>query len=144
MAFFLKWCRRFSKSTIYSAYSVHMCDFMYFMYLHLYLHLIRLNRTDSLPLDKMNKLFMSTEQLASVCPSERSKIDQEKLAAQRKLEEERQRVERQKKLAEEREERMEKRGRVIEELIQTEKDFLASLSLIMETFLGPKAERVFI
>lgn len=37
---------------------------------------------------------------------------------------------------------MEKRGRVIEELIQTEKDYLTSLSLIMESFLGPNAEKV--
>ena len=82
------------------------------------------------------------EQLANICPSERSKIDEEKLAEKRKMEEEKLRVEREKTLEQEREKRKEKRERVIDELIQTEKGFLISLSLIMETFLGSSSEMV--
>lgn len=73
---------------------------------------------------------------------ERSKMDEEKLAAERKIEAERAREEMRKKMEEQRLERKEKRTRVIGELIQTEKDFLTSLNLIMETFLSPTAEKV--
>ena len=41
-------------------------------------------------------------------------------------------------------ERRAKRQYVIQELVQTEKDYIASLSLIYETFLGPNATKVYL
>ena len=77
-----------------------------------------------------------------MCPKEMDKIAQEKAEKHRKMEEERKREEMRKKLEQQKKERKEKRERVIEEMVQTEKDFLTSLSLIMETFLGPGTEKV--
>ena len=70
------------------------------------------------------------------------KIAQEKAEQHRKMEEERKREEMKKKLEEKKKERKEKRGKVIEEIVQTEKDFITSMNLIMETFLGPTTEKV--
>ena len=70
------------------------------------------------------------------------KIAQEKAEQHRKMEEERKREEMRKKLEEKKKERKEKRGKVIEEIVQTEKDFITSMNLIMETFLGPTTEKV--
>ncbi|XP_045175182.2 dynamin-binding protein-like isoform X2 [Mercenaria mercenaria] len=81
------------------------------------------------------------EQLAIESPGERDKMDEEKRIAERKIQEERMKEEMKRKREEQKEERKEKRIKVINELIQTEKDFLTSLNLIMETFLGPKAEK---
>ncbi|WAR03204.1 DNMBP-like protein [Mya arenaria] len=81
------------------------------------------------------------EHLADLCPSERQKMDAEKLAMLRQEEEARQREERARQEAEAQRERQNKRERVIHELIQTEKDFISSLNLINETFLGPSAKK---
>ena len=77
-----------------------------------------------------------------MCPKEMDKIAQEKAETLRKIEEERKREEMRKKLEQQRKERKEKREKVIEEIVQTEKDFLTSLSLIMETFLSAGTEKV--
>ncbi|KAL4224790.1 hypothetical protein ACF0H5_015486 [Mactra antiquata] len=81
------------------------------------------------------------DQLASLCPIQRNKMDEEKLAAKRKIQEKKAREEMRKKMEEQKLERKEKRKKVIGELIQTEKDFLTSLNLIIETFLSPFAEK---
>ena len=83
-----------------------------------------------------------SDNLSHMCPKEMDKITQEKAEQHRKMEEERKREEMKKKMEQQKKERKEKRGRVIEEIVQTEKDFLTSLNLIMETFLGPSTEKV--
>lgn len=67
-------------------------------------------------------------------------MEEEKRLAERKKMEERAKEEMKRKMEEQKEERKGKRIKVINELIQTEKDFLTSLNLIMETFLAPSAE----
>ncbi|XP_060600794.1 dynamin-binding protein-like isoform X2 [Ruditapes philippinarum] len=81
------------------------------------------------------------EQLAVESPRERNKMDEERKLAERKIQEERLREEQIRKSKEMKAERKEKRRKVIMELLQTEKDFLTSLNLIMETFQGPTAEK---
>ena len=89
-------------------------------------------------------VFRFTEQLALESPKERNKMDEERKLAERKIQEERMREEQIRRSEEMKAERKVKRQKVINELIQTEKDFLTSLNLIMETFQGPKAEKVFV
>lgn len=83
-----------------------------------------------------------TEDLIERCPEEGDMEAQKEAERKRKEEEKIQREEERKKNEEMKEKRREKRGRVIEELIQTEKDFQQSLGLCIETFLSPNAERV--
>ena len=66
----------------------------------------------------------------------------EQLRQKKAEEEKRQREEEKKQLAEMKAKRREKRKKVIQELINTEKDFLHDLHLCLETFLGQSAEKV--
>ncbi|XP_062618724.1 dynamin-binding protein-like, partial [Saccostrea cucullata] len=79
--------------------------------------------------------------LVALCPEEGDLEAQREAERRRKEEEERQREEEKKRTEEMKEKRREKRGKVIEELIQTEKDFQHSLGLCIETFLSPGAEK---
>ncbi|XP_061166815.1 dynamin-binding protein-like [Saccostrea echinata] len=79
--------------------------------------------------------------LVELCPEEGDLEAQREAERKRKEEEERQWEEEKRRAEEMREKRREKRGKVIEELIQTEKDFQHSLGLCIETFLSPAAER---
>lgn len=77
-----------------------------------------------------------------LCPEEGDKEALKEAERKRKEAEKIQLEEEIKKNEEMKEKRREKRGRVIEELIQTEKDFQQSLGLCIETFLSPNAEKV--
>ena len=88
------------------------------------------------------EIIFQTENLAEISPREKTRMAQEKAAILQKIEEEKFREAQRKKMEEEREERREKRIKVIDELIQTEKDFITSLNLTMVTFLGPDVEKV--
>ena len=90
----------------------------------------------------MPNVAIVPEHLAALCPVERSRMDAERQAIERKAEQERQRVEAEKEAAQRRQDRHDKREHVIQELVQTEKDYISSLSLIYETFLGPNATKV--
>ena len=83
-----------------------------------------------------------TEDLLVHCPEEGNLEAQREAERKRKEAELLQREEERKRNEEMKVKRREKRGKVIEELIQTEKDFQHSLGLCIETFLSPGAERV--
>ena len=82
------------------------------------------------------------ENLVQICPEEGDLIARKKAEEARKAEEERKKEEERKISEEMKAKRREKRGKVMEELIQTEKDFLQGLDLCLEVFIGPDAEKV--
>ncbi|KAK3591896.1 hypothetical protein CHS0354_005105 [Potamilus streckersoni] len=82
------------------------------------------------------------ENLHKMCPAEQDKIAREKAAEAFRQEEEKRQEEDRKRQLEERQKRKDKREKVIEEILQTEKDFLASLQLTIYTFIGPMAEKL--
>ncbi|XP_063400235.1 dynamin-binding protein-like [Mytilus trossulus] len=89
-----------------------------------------------------NELDSLKENLHKVLPS--SELDEvaRKMAEEEKKKEEEQRKEEDRKKAEEQKiKRREKREKVIDELIQTERDFLHGLHLCIETFVSPTADK---
>ncbi|KAL3842358.1 hypothetical protein ACJMK2_020381 [Sinanodonta woodiana] len=82
------------------------------------------------------------ENLLQMCPAEHDKIAREKAAEAFRQEQEKRQEEDRKRQLEERQKRKDKREKVIEEILQTEKDFLASLQLTIDTFIGPVAEKL--
>ncbi|XP_069133070.1 dynamin-binding protein-like [Argopecten irradians] len=81
------------------------------------------------------------ETLQKLSPEEVDAVEQQIAEEKQRLADEKQRIEDKKKQEEMMEKRAEKRSKVIDELIQTEKDYLQSLHLCMETFLSPVAEK---
>jgi len=70
-------------------------------------------------------------------------MDAERQEVDRQVDEETEREHVEQEVARRRQERKDKRQYVVQELVQTEKDYIASLSLIYETFLGPNASKVY-
>ncbi|XP_041365294.1 LOW QUALITY PROTEIN: dynamin-binding protein-like [Gigantopelta aegis] len=88
--------------------------------------------------DELDRL---KETLYQLSPMEKEKALAEQLRQRKAEEEKKQREEEKKHLEEMKAKRREKRIKVIQELINTEKDFLHDLHLCLETFLGQSAER---
>ncbi|XP_052067462.1 dynamin-binding protein-like isoform X1 [Mytilus californianus] len=82
------------------------------------------------------------ENLHKVLPSsELDEVAKKMAEEERKKEEEQRQEEDRKKAEEQRIKRREKREKVIDELIQTERDFLHGLHLCIETFVSPTADK---
>ncbi|XP_060066478.1 dynamin-binding protein-like [Ylistrum balloti] len=81
------------------------------------------------------------ETLQRMSPEEVDAVEQQIVDEKRRQEEEKQQLEEKKRQEEMIKKRKEKRSKVIEELLQTEKDHLQSLHLCMETFLNPLSEK---
>jgi len=70
-------------------------------------------------------------------------MDAERQEVDRQVDEETAREHVEQEVARRRQERKDKRQYVIQELVQTEKDYITSLSLIYDTFLGSNASKVY-
>jgi septal ring factor EnvC (AmiA/AmiB activator) len=89
------------------------------------------------------EFFNSIESLNKVLPSsELDAVTKQMEEEERKKEELKRQEEDRKKAEEARLKRRDKRERVIDELIQTEKDYLNGLHLCIETFISPTGEKV--
>ncbi|VDI29079.1 dynamin-binding protein [Mytilus galloprovincialis] len=89
-----------------------------------------------------NELDSLKENLHKVLPSsELDEVARKMAEEERKKEEEQRKEEDRKKAEEQRIKRREKREKVIDELIQTERDFLHGLHLCIETFVSPTADK---
>jgi len=87
--------------------------------------------------------FNSIESLNKVLPSSELDAVAKQMEEEERKKEELKRQEEDRKRAEEAKlKRRDKRERVIDELIQTERDYLNGLHLCIETFISPKEEKV--